>query len=116
MSPALEQRRNAAGPAHHGSIKSNSKGECMQRYNNHPIYGIGIRGLENKWNCRGLIFDSEDQVTEIQRLECPELTFVTKRKAEDYGLELCKKWINEQSIESSSRKDSTSAKAGAVAL
>jgi len=41
---------------------------------------------------------------------------VTKRKAEDYGLELCKKWINEQSIESSSRKDSTSAKAGAVAL
>jgi hypothetical protein len=88
----------------------------MQRYNNHPIYGIGIRGLENKWNCRGLIFDSEDQVTEIQRLECPELTFVTKRKAEDYGLELCKKWINEQSIESSSRKDSPSAKAGAVAL
>lgn len=90
----------------------------MHRYNNHPIYGIGIRGPEKKWNCRGLIFDSEDQVTEIQRLECPELTFATKRKAEDYGLELCKKWINEKSgeIESSSRADSPSAKAGAVAL
>ena len=90
----------------------------MHRYNNHPIYGIGILGTEKKWICRGLIFDSEDQVTEIQRLECPELTFATKRKAEDYGLELCKKWINEQSgeIESSSLADSPLAKAGAVAL
>ena len=89
----------------------------MHRYNNHPIYGIGIHGSGKKWNCRGLIFDPEDQVTEIKRLECPELAFATKREAEEHGLELCKKWINEQGgSESSSIADSTPAKAGALGL
>jgi hypothetical protein len=78
-------------------IREKSKGECMQRYNNHPIYGIGILRSEKKWNCRGLIFDPDDQVTEIKRLECADLTFATKRKAEEHALELCKNWINEQS-------------------
>ena len=75
----------------------------MHQYNNHPIYGIGIRGPEKKWYCRGLIFDHEDQVTEMKRLECPELTFATKKKAEEHALKLCKRWIDEQGsgIESS---------------
>jgi hypothetical protein len=68
----------------------------MHQYNNHPIYGIGISGPEKKWYGRGLIFDSADQVTEIKRLERPELTFATKRKAEEHALKLCKKWIDEQ--------------------
>ena len=55
-----------------------------------------MSGPENKWYGRGLIFDSEDQVTEIKRLERPELTFATKKKAEEHGLELCKAWIDEQ--------------------
>lgn len=76
----------------------------MHQYNNHPIYGIGVRGAGKEWHCRGLIFDPDDKVTEIKRLECTELTFATKRKAEEHALKLCKKWIDEQSgkIESSS--------------
>ena len=74
----------------------------MHQYNNHPIYGIGMSGPENKWYGRGLIFDSEDQVTEIKRLELPELTFATKKKAEEHALKLCKKWIDEQKSASDS--------------
>lgn len=90
----------------------------MHQYNNYPIYGIAIRAPGKKWNCRGLIFDRDDQVTEIKRLECPELTFATKRKAEEHALELCKKWIKERSSgsESSGIPDSAPVKAGALAL
>ena len=90
----------------------------MHQYNNHPIYGIGIRGPEKNWYGRGLIFDAEDKVTQIIRLECPELTFATKKKAEEHALKLCKKWIDEQrgGIESSSFPDSTPLKAGASAF
>jgi hypothetical protein len=44
-----------------------------------------------------LIFDPADQVTEIKRLECAELIFATKSQAEEHGLDLCKKWLDEQS-------------------
>jgi len=90
----------------------------MHQYNDHPIYGIGICGREKKWHCRGLIFDSEDKVTEIRRLECTELTFATKRKAEEHALKLCKQWIDEQGsgIDSSSPTQSAPLKAGALAL
>ena len=74
----------------------------MHRYNRHPIYGIGMSGPDKKWYGRGLIYDSEDEVTEIQRLECPEITFATKKKAEEHALELCKTWINEQKSASES--------------
>ena len=84
----------------------------MHQYNNHPIYGIGMSGPENKWYGRGLIFDSEDQVTEIKRLERPELTFATKKKAEEHALKLCKKWIDEQK----SASDSSSLTPSAPAL
>ena len=75
----------------------------MHQYNNHPIYGIGVRGPRKKWSCKGLIFDPDDKVTEIKSLEFAELTFATKKKAEDHALKLCKIWIDEQrgGIESS---------------
>jgi hypothetical protein len=90
----------------------------MHQYKNHPIYGIGIRGPERKWYCRGLIFNPEDKVTEIKRLECPELTFATKKKAEEHGLKLCEKWIDEQGgrSESSSLAHSAPLKAGALLI
>jgi hypothetical protein len=90
----------------------------MHQYNNHPIYGIAVRGAGKEWHCRGLIFDPEDKVTEIKRLEPPELTFATKRKAQEHALKLCKKWIDEQraGIESSSLTHSAPPKAGAIAI
>ena len=90
----------------------------MNQHNNHPIYGIGVRGPGKEWYCRGLIFDPEDKVTQIKRLECTELTFATKRKAEEHALKLCKRWIDEQKgeIESSSPTHSEPVKAGALAL
>ena len=84
----------------------------MHQYNKHPIYGIGMSGPENKWHGRGLVFDSEDQVTEIKRLERPELTFATKKKAEEHALKLCKMWIDEQK----SASDSSSLTHSAPAL
>jgi hypothetical protein len=83
----------------------------MHQYNNHPIYGIGMSRPENKWYGRGLIFDSEDQVTEIKRLERPELTFATKKKAEEHALKLCKTWIDEQKSVSESASVTPSAPA-----
>ena len=83
----------------------------MHRYNNHLIYGIGMSGPENKWYGRGLIFDAEDQVTEIKRLERPELTFSTKKKAEEHALKLCKQWIDEQKSVSESTSLTSSAPA-----
>jgi len=80
----------------------------MPQYNNHPIYGIGVRGSGKEWSCKGLIFDPDDKVTEIKSLELSELTFPTKKKAEDHALKLCKSWIDEHKagIESRSRAPS----------
>jgi len=69
----------------------------MSHYKDHPIYGIGVRGAGKEWHCRGLIFNPADKVTEIKRLECAELSFTTRSKAEAHALQLCKKWIDEQS-------------------
>jgi hypothetical protein len=40
---------------------------------------------------------------EIKRLESPDLTFTTKKAAEEQALNLCRAWIDEQSSESSSK-------------
>jgi hypothetical protein len=90
----------------------------MYQYKDHPIYGIGNRGPEKKWYGRGLIFDAEDKVTEIKRLESAELTFATKKKAEEHAVKLCKEWIDEQSsgIDSSGLTHSAPLKAGAISL
>jgi len=118
---ALWKRHDAAWPISTGSwftLRPLSKGGCMHQYNNHPIYGIGTRGPDKKWYGRGLIFDAEDKVTELKRLECPELAFAKKKKAEEHALKLCKSWIEEQRgrIDSSSRPDSVPLKTGALAL
>ena len=100
------------------TLRQLSKGGCMYQYKDHPIYGIGIRGPEKKWYGRGLIFDAEDKVTEIKRLESAELTFATKKKAEEHAVKLCKEWIDEQSsgIDSSGLTHSAPLKAGALSL
>ena len=118
---ALWKGHDAACPVLTGpyfTVRQILKGGCMHQYNNHPIYGIGIRGPEKNWYGRGLIFDAEDKVTQIKRLECPELTFATKKKAEEHALKLCKSWIDEQSggSESSSVTPSGPMKAGAIAI
>jgi len=68
----------------------------MHQYRNYPVYGIAVPGPEKEWHCRGLIFEPEDKVTEIKRLESPDLTFTTKKKAEEHALKLCRTWIDEQ--------------------
>jgi hypothetical protein len=90
----------------------------MPQYHNHPIYGVGLRGPGKEWYCKGLIFDPENKVTEIKSLECAELTFATKKKAEDHALKLCKSWIDEQrdGIESSSLTPSAPLKTDASAI
>jgi len=74
----------------------------MHQYNNHPIYGIGVRGEGKDWHCRGLIYNSDDKVTEIKRLECAEPTFKTRGKAETHALKLCQTWIDDQGVEAKS--------------
>lgn len=90
----------------------------MHEYNNYPIYGVALRGAGKEWNCRGLIFDPQDKVTEIKRLECAELTFAMKSKAEAHALKLCKTWIDAQSgeTESNSRTNSVPLKDSAAAI
>jgi len=90
----------------------------MHQYKSHPIYGIGIPGLRKEWHCRGLIFDADDKVTEIKRLECAELTFTTKRQAEEHGLEVCKKWLDDPTgaTEPSSPRALSPAKTGALTV
>ena len=99
-------------------IRRLSKGGCICQYNNHPIYGIGVRVAGKKWSCKGLIFDPDDKVTEIKSFELTELTFAAKKKAEDHALKLCKIWIDEQrgGIESSSLTPSAPLKANASAI
>jgi hypothetical protein len=43
-----------------------------------------------------LIFEPDEKVTEIKRLECADLTFTSKKKAEAHGLKLCRAWVDEQ--------------------
>jgi hypothetical protein len=68
----------------------------MHQYKNHPVYGIAVPGPGKEWYCKGLIFEAEEKVKEIKRLECAQATFTTKKKAEEYALKLCITWIDEQ--------------------
>ena len=75
----------------------------MHQYRNHPVYGIAVPGPGKEWYCRGLIFEPDNKVTQIKRLESPDLTFTTKKKAEEHALKLCITWIDEQRAGASSR-------------
>ena len=70
----------------------------MKQYKGHPIYGIAVCALEHRWSSSGLVFDSDlTQTIEIKRVQSPaDLTFSTKRQAEEHGLKLCQNWIDEQ--------------------
>lgn len=73
----------------------------MAQYKKHPIYGIGVRYAGDGWHCRGLVFDPDDKVTEIKKLEPGELSFKTVAKAEAHALQLCKNWIDAKADENS---------------
>ena len=70
----------------------------MHQHKGHPIYGVAVPAPEKRWSPRGLVFDPDlTKTIEIKRIESPEdLTFKSKQQAEEHGLQLCKKWIDEQ--------------------
>jgi hypothetical protein len=70
----------------------------MQKYNGYPIYGVAVPAHQNGWYARGLVFPVDlQQTVEIKRLDGPsDLTFKTKKQAEEHALKLCKIWIDEQ--------------------
>ena len=69
----------------------------MNRYKDHPIYGVAVPAPEHRWSARGLVFDSDlNQTIEIKRIESNGRTFKTKKQAEQYGLDLCEAWIDKR--------------------
>ena len=83
----------------------------MQPYKQHPIYGIAVAEPKKLWRPKGLIFATDLNCTvEIKRLEPANLTFKTKKKAEEYALKLCKAWIDAQESEFKANDVSISAK------
>jgi hypothetical protein len=72
-------------------------GPPMNRYKDHPIYGVAVPAPENRWYSRGLVFDRDlNQTIEIKRIEPKRRTFKTKKQAEQYGLDLCRAWVDKQ--------------------
>jgi hypothetical protein len=72
----------------------------MTKYKGHPIYGIAVPAPEHRWCSRGLVFDRDlSQTIEIKRIQGPtDLSFKSKKQAEEHGLKLCRDWIDEQSF------------------
>jgi hypothetical protein len=66
----------------------------MPHYKNHPIHGVAVPGQGMLWHSRGLVFDPERPVTEIKRLECPDIVCTSSEEAQEYALTLCKAWID----------------------
>jgi hypothetical protein len=76
----------------------------MRLYKNHPIYGIAVSEPGKRWHPKGLIFATDLNATlEITRLEPADLTYTTKKEAEEHALELCRAWIDGQESEPKSR-------------
>jgi hypothetical protein len=71
----------------------------MQPYKKHPIYGIAVSESGNLWRPKGLVF-APDLNSEIKRLEPADLTFTTKKAAEEHALKICRAWIDGQESES----------------
>jgi hypothetical protein len=75
----------------------------VQPYKQHPIYGIAVSEPGKRWRPKGLVFAQDLNCTlEIARLEPSDLTFTTKKKAEEHALKLCKSWIDANDAESAS--------------
>jgi hypothetical protein len=75
----------------------------MPPYKNHPVYGIAVSEPGKLWRPKGLIFSTDlNSTLEIKRVEPSDLTFRTKKEAEDHALELCRAWIDGQESHSGS--------------
>jgi hypothetical protein len=74
--------------------------KTMHQYKGHPIYGVAVPAPEKRWSARGLVFDADlTRTVEIKRIESStDSTFKAKQQAEEHGLQLCKKWIDEQTL------------------
>ena len=69
----------------------------MSRYKEYPIYGVAVPASDKQWCSRGLVFDRDlNQTLEIKRIESTGRMFRTKKQAEEYGVTLCKDWIDKQ--------------------
>ena len=67
----------------------------MRNYKRYQISGMAMPDAKTGWYARGIVFDNQPEtVTEIKRLECRDLRFNSKRKANKMALELCKAWVN----------------------
>jgi hypothetical protein len=83
----------------------------MQPYKQHPIYGIAVSQPGRLWRPKGLVFATDLNLTlEIKSLEPANLTFTTKKKAEEHALKLCKAWIDAQESEINTADGSISEK------
>lgn len=72
----------------------------MKPYKQHPIYGIAVSQPGRLWRPKGLVFATDLNWTlEIKSLEPANLTFTTKKQAEEHALKLCKAWIDAQESE-----------------
>ena len=72
----------------------------MRAYKNHPIYGIAVSEPGKLWRPKGLVFSTDlNSTLEIKRLEPADLTFTTKKEAEEHALDLCRAWIDGQESE-----------------
>jgi hypothetical protein len=76
----------------------------MRPYKNHRIYGIAVPNPGKLWHPRGLVFAPDENSTiEIKRLESTDLTFKTKKEAEEHALNLCREWIDGHGSEAESK-------------
>lgn len=72
----------------------------MHLYKQHPIYAMAISEPGKLWRPKGLIFAADLNCTlEIARLEPADLTFRTKKEAEEKAAKLCKEWIDAKESE-----------------
>ena len=82
----------------------------MKPYKQHPIYGIAVSEPGKRWRPKGLVFATDPNCTlEIKRLEPANLTFTTKKEAEEHALQLCKAWSDAQQSEPNAANGSISA-------
>ena len=86
----------------YGSVRSSHSVEQESQITHEPI-----QRSSNLWSgsssagesvvLRGLVFDRDlNQTIEIKRIESNSRTFKTKKQAEQYGLDLCKAWVDKR--------------------
>ncbi len=84
----------------------------MESYKQHPIYGIAVSETGKFWRPKGLVFGTDLNCTlEVRRLEPSDLTFTSKKEAEEHALDLCKAWVDAQESDSNAAKEPISSKA-----